>query len=254
MEEICCVSDLSLCDEGPTLTSYLLSGLDVDEFKEALAQASIPDARAFRLHVEQAVSSMSPQDLARLADTYSCRARESLRFNILASIAYLRRFGAKGTYHAFHLLVFFSTHKWGADERCPPVRRARPGNHPMGVAWKLFARLIGSGPDKQVEIQGYREKAWLEESGEIAMSDWKLPGYWDFCAAYRTMKKGEFQSSGCSCAMQRSFAERRRDWLREQAVEEVKGKLNQFAPPDLPVELMDIILDLALQEEGVSDG
>lgn len=238
---------------APALTSYLVSGLDVDEVKKALAQATIADACNFRLHVERTVNSMSSTDLARLTQTFSCRPQEGFRLKILASIAFLVRFGAEGTYHAFHLLVFISTHKW-AEERCPSARRARPGGHPMGVAWKLFARLIGSGPDKQVEFQGSREDAWLEEFAGITMPDWKLPEYWNFCAAYRTIRKGKIRSGECSCAMQKCFAKRRQEWVREQAVDEVKGKLTLLAPADLPVELMDIIIDFALRKEGLADG
>ncbi|KAI6790661.1 hypothetical protein KC363_g7538 [Hortaea werneckii] len=225
--------------------------LDVDEFQKALARATIRDACDIRLHVKQAVNSMSRQELDRLADMLSCRPREGFRLKVLASIAHLQRFGAEGTYHAFHLLVSISAHDW-ADERCPSARRTRPERRPIGVAWKLFARLIGSGPDKQIGSQGDREDAWLQEFAGIAVSDWKVPKYWDFCAAYRTIRKGKTRSGDCSCPMRRCFAERRQDWLRELAVDEVKGKLNFLAPPDLPVELMDIIFDLALLNEGIS--
>ncbi|KAI7154412.1 hypothetical protein KC349_g7672 [Hortaea werneckii] len=228
--------------------------LDVDEVKKALAQATITDARDFRLHVEQAVTkSMCPQELARLTNTFSCRPQEGFRFKTLASVAYLVRFGAEGKRQAFHLLVFISTHEW-ADEPCPSRRRTRPGNRPMGVAWKLFARLIGSGPDKQVEFLANREDVWLEEFAGIAVPDWKLPGYWNFCAAYRTIRRGKTRSGSCYCPMRKCFAERRKGWLREQAVDEVKAKLTLLAPLALPVELMDIILDFALREEGLVDG
>ncbi|KAI7316159.1 hypothetical protein KC326_g4448 [Hortaea werneckii] len=228
--------------------------LDVDEVKKALAQAPITDARDFRLHVEQAVTkSVRPQELARLANMFSCGPQEGFRLKTLASIAYLGRFGAEGTRQAFHLLVFISTHAW-ADEPCPSGRRTRPEKRPMGVGWKLFARLIGSGPDKQVEFLANREDIWLEEFAGIAVSDWKLPAHWDFCAAYRTIRKGKIRSGGCSCAMRKCFAARRQEWVREQAVDEVKGKLTLVAPPDFPVELMDIILDFALRRESLADG
>ena len=243
----------SFLQRGPALTSYLVSGLDVDEVKKALAQATITGACNFRLHVERTVDSMSSVDLARLSETFNGRSREGFRLKILASIAYLGRFGAEGTRQAFHLLVFISTHEW-ADEPCPSRRRTRPGNRPMGVAWKLFARLVGSGPDKQVEFLANREDIWLEEFAGIATPDWKVPGYWDFCAAYRTIRRGKTRSGTCYCPMRKCFAERRQNWLREQAVDEVKGKLTLLAPPDLPVELMDIILGFALRREGLADG
>lgn len=76
---------------------------------------------------------MALQELDRLADTLSYRPREGFRLKILASIAHLQRFGAEGTYHAFHLLVSISAHDW-VDERCPSARRTRPDRRPMGVA------------------------------------------------------------------------------------------------------------------------
>lgn len=132
----------------------------------------------------------------------------------------------------------------------------------MGVIWKVFAGLIGSGPDKQVEFQGNYEAQWFEMVVGTAMPDWQSPAYWDFCAAYRTMtslrriREDCFRehSFRCACDVPDCASEMRRDWLRQQAVDEVKGKLTLLAPPDLPVELMDIILDFALRDEGLVDG
>ncbi|KAI7283294.1 hypothetical protein KC343_g11581 [Hortaea werneckii] len=227
--------------------------LDVDEFKRALAQANIPDARDFRLHVEQAVGSMSPQDFARLEGTFSCRPREGFKLKVLTCIAYLIRFGVEGTYHAFHLLVFISTHEWAHEPR-PSARRFKPGSRPMGVIWKMFAGVIGSGPDKQVDFIGNYEAQWFESFVGTAVPDWQPPDYWDFCAAYRTMtrlRRMNEHTFRCACGVSDCASKMRRDWLRELAVDEVKAKLKLLAPPDLPVELMDIILDLALQREAV---
>ncbi|KAI7475138.1 hypothetical protein KC351_g10287 [Hortaea werneckii] len=235
----------------------LMLSLEEDEFKKALAQATtITDATDFRLHVEQAMNSMPPRRTQRRNDPYRDEKAMRLKCKLLTCIGCLGRFGAEGTRQAFHLLVFTSTHDWAHEPR-PSARRFKPGSRPMGVKWKMFAGVIGSGPDKQVDFQGNWEAQWFESFVGTAVPDWQPPNYWDFCAAYRTMTR-LCRISGhtfrCACEVSDCAAGMRLDWLRELAVDEVKGKLNWFAPPDLPVELMDLILDLALQAEGISVG